>query len=117
MNKLSTLLLLVVSVGASAQKFNIKNNDAPIDKKLENKLRAVKQYCAEDCKYFIKMFFAGSYSLSKGYKGYYIILDENETEIYRSNTWKAGGYAGSAENYIVKRIMKDLKKVKKDGKF
>lgn len=117
MKTIVTIIALVLATTASAQRFNIKDNDAPIDKKLENKLRAAKQYCAENCKYFIKMFFAGSYSLSKGYKGYYIIFDENETEIYRSNTWKAAGYAGSAENHIVKRVMKDLKKAKKEGKL
>lgn len=57
----------------------------------------------------IEVFFAGGYSfIKRGFSGYYKLYDKAGNEVYKSKEIKSGGYGGVAENYMVKKFIKDL---------
>lgn len=105
--------MCILSASTFAQKLNVKDNGLPIDKKLFNALRYDYQIAPEqEADYVLNVFFKGQYSAwkSKPWSAYYLILDKDGKEIYRSEEWKCGGYGGQAENIMVKKIEKDFKK-------
>ena len=110
------LFLLLILPGVSlGQKIYLIDNGTKIDQKAKAALNYDYDLVSKDsADYSIEIFFTGAYSLGKGYRGHYRLYDRKGKEIYRSEEWKAGGYGGVAENYIIKKaVKKDLPKALK----
>lgn len=107
-----TILAILATTFCFGQKLHHISHDAPIDKKLNDALRYTYTLTSADSSdYQIEIFFTGSYSMvKKGYSSYYKLYNSTGEEIYKSEEWKVSGTGSAAENYMVKKTIKDLKK-------
>ena len=109
---ISACALLLVQLSFS-QTFSVKSSSRPVDKKMEAALQYEDRLPASGiADYQIELFFIGGYW--KGYKGYYKLLDSEGMEVYKSKEWSFGGFGGTAENKLVRKVIdKDLPKATK----
>lgn len=115
MKRLLLVSLLSLPMAAFAQKFHLKDNGMPIDKKAAAALRYDYEVTTVDnAEYVFEVFFKAKSGTFGKYSAFYKLYSKDNKELYKSEEWTSQKYGGQAENYFVKQMIeKDLPKALK----